>query len=253
MPLEIQTFWSQFSHKYAEAKAHEGYEVLERWCANKNEESHYVYSSNVDGHFRRFPSFKDRVCEIHGRAAEFRCSSATGASNGKKRYGSIWDKWNEKVADCPVTKECTTSVFQVAREHSAIHCEHCSLPARPNVILFHDTDENVNQSILQERKKYQEWEAKVEADVIRNGRNLVIIEIGAGLNVPAVRTESEEVFKDTCEGLQTSDKGGTVTFIRINPKDAGFNWNDSKEQTISIYDTAKSALLMIDQALTALS
>ena len=123
----------------------------------------------------------------------------------------------------------------------------------PNVLLFHDTDENVLGDIEKQRRRYQEWEAKVEDAVVNDGKALVILELGCGLNVPAVRDESLEVFSDCLERIESSEStsSGSVTLVRINPRDAGIpiKANGASGQTISIYAKAEEALNMIDALL----
>eukprot|EP00957_Ditylum_brightwellii_P180747 13769826-Ditylum_brightwellii.AAC.1 len=62
----------------------------------------------------------------------------------------------------------------------------------------------------------------VENDVSK-GRSLVILELGCGVKVPAVRNESNEVLRDSLErarSSQTTDQKGCVTLVRVNPKNA---------------------------------
>ena len=119
--------------------------------------------------------------------------------------------------------------------------------------MFHDTDENVLRDIAHQRDRYQTWEARVEADVVKNGRKLVILELGCGKNVPAVRDESEEVLNDCLSGLAESQSGGTATLIRINPNDAEAAASEScsrgNNRTISIYGKAEESLNQIDALL----
>ena len=113
--------------------------------------------------------------------------------------------------------------------------------------MFHDTDSNVLCGINAERDRYQSWEAQVEAQV-ENDRHLVILEIGAGIRVPAVRIESEEVLEDCLHRIRhTSNCRGSATLIRVNPKNAGINNEKLAQHTISISNGAASALLLLDQ------
>ena len=267
-PLEFQRFWHGFSQMYKITDPHSGYQTLEQWCNSKklgnlitsakhetgdetNTSPWWIYSSNVDGHFSRSNCFSDTICEIHGSATKFRCSHAIGISNGEKRQGALWDSWNERVANSSKSDQCSSNTFPVEDEEVGdIICKHCLLPARPNVLLFHDMDANMIDSISHHRDRYQKWEERVEDDVVQNSRHMVIIELGAGLNVPAVRNETEEVFNDTIKRLKGSRSHGTVTCIRINPKDAGFDFEEGSKHTISIYQKAEQALLMIDHILT---
>ena len=119
--------------------------------------------------------------------------------------------------------------------------------------MFHDTDENILRDIDESRQKYQQWEALVEERVVHNGERLVVLELGAGKNVTAVRDESEEVFRDIVERLQQSNSKGHVTLIRINPKDLSSDLKQSKSSkdfsVIQIPQKAAHALLSIQQAL----
>ena len=114
--------------------------------------------------------------------------------------------------------------------------------------MFHDTDDNVLNPINIQRERYQAWEASVEEKVAVNNEKLVILELGCGVKVPAVRQESEEVLRDTAEKIKTT-KGskGSICLIRVNPKDAAIDieGGDSLD-TISISSTAASALQRID-------
>lgn len=262
---EFQLFWSRFSQEYREAVPHKGYKILEQWCGggklpnlNQGEDGDlpesspwWIYSSNVDGHFGRSKCFEQTICEIHGQASDFRCSYATGRTEGNRRPGTLWDKWNEQVESSATNDECARDIIPVSCERVKIECPHCALPARPNVLMFHDTDENVLKSISHERERYQQWEARVEEEVMTNDKNLVIIELGAGLNVPAVRNESEEVFNDILSSLKTSSSAGSVTLIRINPNDSGFG--EIRKNSISVHDKAENALLAINNILSAMA
>jgi NAD-dependent SIR2 family protein deacetylase len=290
----------------------------------------WVYTSNVDGHFRRFPSFRcqrrngdatatasasggcysslnyknyNNVCEIHGCAGEFRCSCGMGYFDreGFPRMGDLWAQWNEGVEErirpsplCKVRTETLEELSERQQQQFASSssrnnnhqddnrlppCKDCgSLPLRPNVLLFNDTDENVLAPIQHHRNRYQEWEARVESSICdpksTNGNdnlNFVLVELGCGTNVPAVRNESEEVLGDTLDGLLLSSDSpssetttetttsveserskGSVTLIRINPKDAGIKDKRLLPHVVSIYETSLRALNNIDKALDSI-
>jgi len=268
----FQSLWKNFSLLYKNVRPHSGYDVLDRWCgkgklrnlvgkvkggAEMDTSSHWIYSSNVDGHFGRFESFDGCVCEIHGRALEWRCADKIGQDQGSNRSGRKWDQWNKERC---TQDGCASTVFYIddsmnGGDSSAgfTICKHCTRPSRPNVLMFHDTDENVLRDIAHQRHRYQAWEARVEADVVKNGRKLVILELGCGKNVPAVRDESEEVLNDCLSGLAESQSGGTATLIRINPNDAESAAPEPHSRgiahTISIYGKAEESLNQIDALL----
>jgi NAD-dependent SIR2 family protein deacetylase len=264
----FQQFWIDFATKYASCRPHDGYEILDNWCHGGKlgltkdgaaPSAWWVYTSNVDGHFRRFPSFETHLCEIHGFAGEVRCACAMGCLEGRKgrRQGSVWDQWNDQV-DPVVKEECDSSVVAICKQQEPpITCDYCGCLARPNVLLFHDTDENVLKAIKHQRDRYQTWEAQMEDDIVLNGKKLVILEFGCGMNVPAVRIETEEVLADCLDRIQSKgdeqdNKGGGVTLVRVNPKDAGIENEQLQDHVISIFNTSLSAIQSIDQALSEL-
>lgn len=280
-PDRFQQFWLDFTKSYLATKPHIGYELLDQWCeggrlrhlhrsncdrdgsSNGCSVPWWVYSSNVDGHFRLFGSFSKSVCEIHGSALEFRCACGIGYANGEPRLGNLWDQWNQKALLS--TDSCKSTTVEVKldllcdvnRSTTTLLCRHCLQPMRPNVLMFHDTDENVLGSIDIQRERYQTWEGRVEDEVVQRGANLVILEMGCGVNVPAVRQESEEVILDCVKKVSTHENNnaiaGSACLIRINPKDAAINIDGGTFDSIPIASTAAVALRKIDRWLEALS
>jgi len=376
---EFQAFWYSFALQYASTTPHEGYAILDNWCHGQKlmrlsskrtrssgrgaaastdsavaaamfknattntalvqDNKWWVYTSNVDGHFRRYPSFRcqrrndderkqedcnnaNNVCEIHGCAGEFRCSCGIGYFDREQvpRMGDLWTRWNETVERLRPSQRCRlrTETLEELQErqrtansnniednnntnnnnthHDRLPpCQECgTLLLRPNVLLFNDTDENVLAPIQDHRNRYQEWEAFVESAVVdpSTNANLVLVELGCGTSVPAVRDESEEVLADTLDGLrftllqqQVDDNNGSsfrkddgcssssdsegpsddasssattttrkssrgsVTLIRINPKDAGIEDERLSPHVVSIHETSLRALQRIDEAL----
>lgn len=314
---EFQAFWKTFALQYASTKPHEGYAILDNWChgqklkrlsepieegeiagdamamANSDgfrNKKWWVYTSNVDGHFRRFPSFRsekqtsscdqvestkndsgvseyyNNICEIHGCAGEFRCSCGIGYFDREKspRMGELWTRWNQCVERIQLSERCNakTETLEELKEREEEPegqredlppCNDCGkLPLRPNVLLFNDTDENVLEPIQIQRQYYQDWEAMVESRVCDPSidANFVLVEIGCGTNVPAVRNESEEVLADTLDGLSLlGNSKGSARLIRINPKEAGIEEAKLSPHVISIYESSIRALTKIDKEL----
>jgi hypothetical protein len=185
--------------------------------------------------------------------------------------GDLWAIWNEGVErfrppdSCKLYTKTLEELSERKQEASERNsstsptencmplCKDCgSLPLRPNVLLFNDTDENVLQPIQSHRYRYQEWETEVEARVCdpATSANLVLIELGCGKSVPAVRQESEEVLADTLDGLVLF--GGSVKLLRINPKDSGIDDERLAPHVVSIPETSLKALREIDRALDAI-
>lgn len=298
----FQTYWSDFGKTYDRTEAHDGYRILNDWCSGGKLEGlkrrrsssssssasppWWAYTSNIDGHFRRYDSFRESVCEIHGFAGEFRCAARMGYSydddgtGAVARRGEDWDRWNA-LAKSVRTEDCfgySCPAFAIeSDDHSEggekkkdettiiRRCRHCRLPMRPNVLLFNDTDQTVLGSIAEERERYQDWEARMERDLESSrSRRLAILELGCGANVPAVRHESEEVLRDCLKRITAADDEkddddegrGRVTLVRINPKDADWPCGNEelseellgrmRENTVMIRDTALRALTLID-------
>ena len=272
-PYNFQKFWLNFTRSYMDTKAHIGYEVLDQWCngdqlknlkrsSNNSDNNNvpvpwYVYTSNVDNHFNRFSSFKETLCAIHGSALQFRCACGIGYADGQPRMGGEWDKWNEKTkSSTDACKQTTLQMSQgilqdISSSDEIFSCTYCNQPMRPNVLMFHDTDDNVLRGINIQRERYQTWEALVEEEVATKNMNLVILELGCGTKVPAVREESEEVLLDTAKKIKSHEGSkGSVCLIRINPKDADITVEGGEGlDTISIKSTAANALQKIDRLL----
>ena len=65
-PSAFHDFWMGSLQNYRRAEPHEGYLILERLCASRAADATCVYTSNVDGLFRRFQTLRARLHEIHG-------------------------------------------------------------------------------------------------------------------------------------------------------------------------------------------
>jgi len=171
--------WGFYGHRlerYREAVPHAGFTLLQAIGA-KLEHGLFVLTSNVDGHFQKSGIPADRISEIHGsihhlQCLEERCSVA------------IWS------AD-DFHPEIDASACSLLNDLPA--CRYCGGLARPNILMFGDWGWRQIRAKHQ-AQKLDAWLAKVERPVI--------IEIGAGVDVPTVR-----MFSDQHERL-----------IRINPR-----------------------------------
>jgi NAD-dependent SIR2 family protein deacetylase len=145
--------------------------------AEQKEHGAFVVTSNVDGQFQKAGFSAQRICEVHGSIHRLQCMD--GAC-------SVWaaDAFQPKVdeSSCRLISDLP-------------HCPQCGSVARPNILMFSDWGWN-EQSTVMQRKRLEAWLAGV-------GR-LVTIEIGAGKDIPTIRSMGERM-----EGK----------LIRINPKD----------------------------------
>ena len=256
----FQQYWLKFTQSYLETLPHVGYELLDQWCnggrlRNLNSNSNnlsgwWVYTSNVDGFFRRFQSFAASLCEIHGSALKYRCACAIGYAYGEPRLGQEWQQWNKQIHSKDECKQTSVEMSwellnNLTNSDQVFLCSHCQNPMRPNVVMFNDNDVNVLDPIDIERERYQTWEMAVEDEVSLDDQNLVILELGCGVAVPAVRQESMDVLMDCAKKIRSTGHG-SLCMIRINPKDTKIDNDDNSFEAISVTSTAAFALQQID-------
>ncbi|OEU06017.1 hypothetical protein FRACYDRAFT_256870 [Fragilariopsis cylindrus CCMP1102] len=207
----------------------------------------------------------------------------------KPRMGKIWNRWNERVNEV-MTDRCHNNVIDVhdlgeeekqqqqqQQQQLIWQCQECNtLPMRPNVLLFHDTDINILNSIQKQSIRYQQWEAIIEEELISSNNsnkpnnnnenqsnqnnssnnhnnnnssskstNFVLLEIGCGKNVPAVRNESEEILKDCLDKL-TLARMASTTVANNNDNDHNnnnSNNNKNNNETLQLIDEELNLLL----------
>jgi NAD-dependent SIR2 family protein deacetylase len=174
--------WGFYGHRrnlYRATQPHAGFAILREWC-ERAPGGYFVFTSNVDGHFQKMGFDAERIVECHGSLEHLQCM----------RY-CTHDIW-AAPAEPAVIDETT---FR-AREPLP-GCPRCGGPARPNVLMFGDS-EWLEHRTEQQCGRYNAWRRH------NLGSRLVVIELGAGRAVPTVRIECESA-------------GGTL--IRINPRE----------------------------------
>ena len=170
--------WGFYGHRlnlYRATVPHAGFEILRR-IGERLSEGCFVFTSNVDGQFQKAGFDAQRIDECHGSIHHLQCLEAC--------TNEIWpaDGWHPVVDE----EHCLlTSDFP--------ECPNCHGIARPNILMFGDWGWVDRRNAMQSRR-LNAWLNKVE--------RLLVIEIGAGANIPTVRMTSESV----CRRL-----------IRINP------------------------------------
>jgi NAD-dependent SIR2 family protein deacetylase len=172
--------WGFYGHRlnlYRQTTPHRGFALLQEIGASL-EHGAFVFTSNVDGQFRKAGFAEERIDEIHGSLHHLQCMD-------ERCPIAIWsaDGFNPGVeeAACRLTSELPT-------------CRYCGGLARPNVLMFGDWEwRRVRE--MEQAKRLGVWLGKV--------RRPVVIEIGAGTDIPTVR-----MFSDRFERL-----------IRINPRE----------------------------------
>ena len=174
--------WGFFGHRYnlySSTAPHRGFAILRCWAEAKPN-GYFVFTSNVDGHFRRAGFDPDRITECHGTIHFLQC-----------RDNCSQEVWPANDLTIEVDDETIRATSPLPR------CRNCDSIARPNILMFGDYAWNERRSFHQQ-KRYAQWARYIE------GKQLAIIEFGAGLGVPTVRYECES---------------HTGTLIRVNPRE----------------------------------
>ncbi|HDR0612607.1 SIR2 family NAD-dependent protein deacylase [Pasteurella multocida] len=182
-PQLMYWFWGHRLHQYRRATPHQGYQILQRWAAQKAR-GYFVFTSNVDGHFQKAGFDEGRVYEVHGTIERMQCiKNCRDISWSARHFHPEVDEENHRIiSDIP-------------------RCPDCDAQVRQNVLMFDDwCYSDTYQEI--KRLKLETWLKTVD--------NLVVIELGAGKTVPTVRRFGERIAK--------MKKG---SFIRINPQESG--------------------------------
>eukprot|EP00803_Ostreobium_quekettii_P006490 evm.model.scf_1698EXC.2 EVM.evm.TU.scf_1698EXC.2 scf_1698EXC:27149-28422(+) len=191
--------WGFFGHRlglYRAASPHAGYGILLEW-ARRRPDGFFVFTSNVDGHFRRAGFPQERIMERHGDINFLQCADPARCSGRGDVDELIWPADDLEV-------EVDEGTFRASRPLPA--CRHCGGLARPNVLMFDDYQWLEDRTAAQD-ERYRAFASRLR----RSGKPFAVIEVGAGESVPTVRWESERLVDGT--------RGGTL--IRINPRDHG--------------------------------
>jgi len=204
--LEDPAFgWGFYGHRtslYRATEPHDGFHILKQWIRQFGME-HFVVTSNVDGQFQKAGYEEDKVLEVHGSIHHLQCLSPCS--------DAIWPNREE----IPVDHD-TMRALHIPR------CNRCGGVARPNVLMFGDFSWVSFRTDRQERLFGMFLEKN-------KGREMVVIEMGAGTAVPTIRSLSERLGR----------RGG-VTVVRINPREP---WIDDPH--LSIPDGSLAALQAI--------
>ena len=198
-PLDAWNFYITRLICYKDTPPHQGYYDLLK--LQTQDRDVFAVTSNVDGHFLKAGYDENKIFEIHGDLRHVQCSRLCTR-----------DEW-------PMPE------FSGALQHERDipQCPHCSAPLRPKVLMFNDPYFWFDRVDAQQYR-YSEW--------ARDKKNILGIEIGAGLTVPSIRMFGNE---------------RTHNLIRINPHEFHIN----RPQDIAIQDTALGGINAIFEALAA--
>lgn len=175
-------FYGHRLHLYRTAVPHEGFQILRRIARAKN--SHFVLTSNVDGHFQGAGFDPDRVYEIHGSIHFLQCSGPCS---------------DEIIPADGMTLAIEETTMRATPPLPT--CAKCQRVLRPNILLFGDGSWLSDREEVQ-RTRYRDWVESIGDD------RLAIVEMGAGTAIPSVRWAGEDLAA-----------GRAASLIRINPRE----------------------------------
>mgnify|MGYP001766121065 CR=1 FL=1 len=170
--------WGFYGHRlalYRRTIPHEGYCILLKW-SQQMPKGVFVFTSNVDGQFQKAGFADNRVCECHGSIHHLQCTQPCLAS--------IWPA-SEVMPEVDEDQCRLVSPLPV--------CRDCGELARPNILMFGDWSWQDHRTQAQQLR-LNAWLAGVSRPVV--------IELGAGTNIPTVRRFGEAL---------------DAPLIRINP------------------------------------
>ena len=177
--------WGFYGHRlnlYRRTAPHAGFTTLRQW-AERMRDGHFVFTSNVDGHFQRAGFHGDHVLECHGSILHLQCEHPCGA-----------DIWPADGVMVTIDESTMRAADPLPR------CRRCGGIARPNVLMFGDWSW-ISSRTSEQETRYENWLRTFDPI------GLVVIELGAGSAVPTVRIQSEHL----------QENGATL--VRINPRE----------------------------------
>ena len=208
-PQDPQQAWGFYGHRlnlYLKTTPHSGFWILLKWAEQLSSDT-FVFTSNVDGQFLTAGFDEAHLVECHGSIHHLQCSVGCPGI------------WEAPPLDLQVD-EAT-----IRAQGKLPSCPECNAVARPNILMFGDWHWMSQRTDAQEQR-LGEWMRQ------QVGKQLVVIECGAGTAIPTVRWKCEQV-------------GGEL--IRINLSEA-----QVPDRHIGLSMGAQEALSEIDDALNQL-
>lgn len=159
--------WGFYGHRlqlYRDTVPHAGFAMLRQFAAAMPGGT-FVFTSNVDGQFQRAGFDEARIVECHGSIHHLQCTlPCSNATWSADTFVPTVD-----AQDCRLRLDPP-------------RCPRCGALARPNILMFNDGDWIADRTELQ-FERLRRWRAKA--------RGLVVIEVGAGIDIPSVRRMSQ--------------------------------------------------------------
>jgi NAD-dependent SIR2 family protein deacetylase len=204
--------WGFYGHRldmYRRVVPHRGFDVVRRWCERAS--SHFVFTSNVDGHFQRAGFTADHVLECHGSIHHMQCAFNCGEPVFAADGVSV-----------------TVDAASMRAQPPLPVCPRCREVARPNILMFGDAEWDASRYTVVEKRL---------ASMLEHGSMVqtVVLELGAGTHVPAVRGFGERL----------AYRGATL--VRINVREPEIPSADPRRGHVGLAARALDALVEIDR------
>ncbi|CAJ1962903.1 unnamed protein product [Cylindrotheca closterium] len=310
-PKLFYGFWGTCFNMYQrQVQPHSGYQLLKTWCDEKQvrldqrrkrqqqqqqqQEQHtngdsidkpksayYLYTSNVDGHFRLAGFSNEWLHEVHGAIDTWvpaiilddnDSNDYDDASENKQQY-PVPDSYSFPIdAETllgPSPEALRESIIPPKDNNDDMSMSSCRL--RPRVLMFDDGFPSHTQMGLDTScERYQAWESTMESAMEAshcnttssdddNGMKLVILEIGCGIRVPSVRIECQDVLCDTAgrcyqrsSSTSADDSRPSCSLIRINPDHESIEHVPPNATGVSIRGKALETLQAIQERINIL-
>ncbi len=180
--------WGFYGHRlnlYRKVKPHAGFSLLlEKGKSLPG--GYFVFTSNVDGQFQKAGFEQEHIEEAHGSIHHLQCTTPC--------CSKIWPAEEFKILVDENTMQAKSELPL---------CPYCGSLARPNILMFSDWSWLAYRSNEQGDLR-NKWLNQTQ----KQGHKLLLIEVGAGSNVPTVRMKSQNIARQF-----------NANFIRINPRE----------------------------------
>ncbi|NMM35997.1 MAG: NAD-dependent deacetylase [Glaciimonas sp.] len=179
--------WGFYGHRlqlYRDTVPHQGFEILRMLSAGMATGC-FVFTSNVDGQFQKAGFDAQRIVECHGSIHVLQCYPACTSQ--------LWSA-NAMNPDIDTTNCLLLSALP--------HCVQCGGVARPNILMFNDSEWVPDRTDVQENR-FDAW--------LRTTKRPLVLELGAGTNISSVRSKGKSL---------------KAPLIRINPSEPGVSGPD---------------------------
>jgi len=183
--------WGFFGHRYnlySKTLPHLGYHIMLN-LAKKKKYGYFVYTSNVDGHWSKVGVPDNKLTECHGSIHYLQCT--------KECSFDIWPATNNFT-----NIDVNEKTFRASNPLPM--CKNCNNLARPNILMFDDSSWIWKRNETQ-YNEFLKWKRNLK---LQDNIKLVVIEVGAGKDIPTIRNLSENIVQDF--------KG---SLVRINLRD----------------------------------